>query len=468
MMPRRTLCEGWPAYALCLAVVLGGTWSFAALYPGHGLLRLPLLGLMLLFVLALRRLPVVPRPLPGGAWPRAVLAVVLLGLCLHEARTLLWATHAAHVTGRLRLDEGRTTLRAAQLLWRGENPYAVGALVDDTAFMDRLPLRIAAGIGPGLPRDQVEATLERYLATLDPATRRTLLPPAPPGHATPGDATPADATARREVAVLGYKYGPVPLLVTFLLEKLAGPASVPLSNGLACFALFAALGAILLRAGAGVAAAGAAVAELMLDPQCSWFFVFLTATDVWPLLFGFVGVWLALRGRHAGLGIAVALALCSKILPGALFLLLLPATRSWRAAAWCAGVTAVLLLPWLALDAYGFVHDVVLWATLMEPDSNSWVFDAPPWLVLAARAVLLVPLGWLAWRIAWRRERRLASAFALLNMLLIAGGSAMHNNYIPWFSTWTVLAIAEAVCLPQPLADIMARYGNGAAPRAQG
>ncbi len=462
MIPRWRLCEGWPAYVLCLAVVQGGTWLFAAFYGGYGLLRLLLLALMLLFVLALRRMRVAPQPLPGRAWLRVALAVLLLGLGLRDVRTLLGATHMAHVTDRLRLDEGRTTLRAAQLLWHGENPYAVGALVDDTAFMDRLPLRITAGVGPALPQDQVGATLERYLATLDSATRRTLLPSAPSGNATA-----TDATARREVALLGYKYGPVPLLLTFLLEPLAGPASVPLSNGLACFGLFAAVGAILLSARAGMAAAGAAVAELMLDPQCSYYFVFWTATDVWPLVFGFLGVWLGLNGWYAGLGIAVALALCSKILPGALFLLLLPVVRSWRAAAWCAAATAALVLPWLALDAYGFVHNVVLWGMLVEPYWNSWVFGAPPWLVPAARAVLLVPLGWLTWRIVWRRERHLASAFALLNMLLIAGGSQMHNNYIPWFSTWMVLAIAEAVCLPQPFASVMARYDHDLAPPAQ-
>jgi hypothetical protein len=242
----------------------------------------------------------------------------------------------------------------------------------------------------------------------------------------------------------------VPLLITAALEPLAGPATVPLSNGLACLALFGVLGAILLAAGAGAAAAGVAVAALMLDPHTGYFFIFLTATDVWPLLFGFLAVWFALRRKPAGLGIALALAVASKVVPGVLFLLLLPAARSWRAAAFCAAASAALLLPWLVLDARGFIDDVVLWAGLMGPDPNSWVFFAPPGLVLAARAALAVPVIWLAVRIAWRRERRLASGFALIAMLLIAGGAAMHNNYVPWFTTWTVLAIAEAVCLPRP------------------
>lgn len=443
--------------------MLGASWLFARFYWGYGRLRLGLLGLLLLGVLALWRLRLRPRRLPLPPWrsaPGAVLriglALALLGLGLAEVRTLRQATHAATVTGRLRLDEGRTTLRAAQLLWRGENPYAVGALVDDTAFLARLDRRRDAGVGPALPAGEVLPALQRYLADLDPATRQALLPPPGPG---------APATAAREVAVLGYKYGPLPLLLTAALAPLAGPAAVPLANGLASLALFALVGAILLEAGAGPAAAGLAAAALMLDAQCSFYFVFLTATDVWPLLFGFAGLWLALRGRHAGLGVAVALAVASKIMPGAVFLLLLPASGSWktgagRAAAWCAATLAVLLLPWLALDARGFVDNFLLWGTLMAPDSNSWVFDAPPRLVLAVRVALLAPLAWLAWRIARRREPRLAGAFALLNMLLIAGGSAMHNNYLPWFTTWTLLALAEALCLC-PLASRLAPHERG-------
>jgi hypothetical protein len=433
----------WAAYLLALAIPLGADKLFSLFYRGYGPIRLALLGLLALFVLLLWRISPRAWPLSGGILLRSALAVLLLAFALDNVRTLRWATHAAHVTGRLRLDEGRTTLRAAQLLWRGENPYATGALVDDTAFLDRLELRVAAGVGPELSPEQVQPALDRYLADLDPQTRTTLLPPAP---------VDANATARREVALLGYKYGPVPLLIVTALEKLAGTAAVPLSNGLACLGLFATVGAILLTLGAGVAASGVAVVGLMLDPSISYYFIFLTAADIWPLLFGFLALLLGLRGWHAGSGIALALALASKIVLGALFLLLLPAMRSGRVAVWCAGATSVLLLPWLVLDARGFVQDFMLWGALMAPYPDTWVFWAPPGLVLAARVALCLPLAWLAWRIVFRREQRLPGAFALINMLLIAGGSTMHNTYIIWSMIWVVLAIAEALCLPRLLA----------------
>jgi len=195
----------------------------------------------------------------------------------------------------------------------------------------------------------------------------------------------------------------------------------------------------------------------MLDPLIGFYFMFWTATDVWPLLFGFLAVLLAMRRHNAAAGLALALAVASKIMPGALFLLLLPMLRSWRALAAFAVAYAALVLPWLLLDARGFVTNVLLWGATMAPDTDSWVFGARPGIALAARAVLLLPLGFLAWRLIRRREMRVAGAFAAINILLLAGGNAFHNNYVPWFATWTVLAVAETFCLPEPLGRFFLR-----------
>jgi hypothetical protein len=133
---------------------------------------------------------------------------------------------------------------------------------------------------------------------------------------------------------------------------------------------------------------------------------------------------------------------------------MLRSRRAWTAfAAGC----AALLLPWLALDPRGFVTNVVLWGVTMAPDTDSWVFGAPQNLVLAARAVLLLPILLIAWRLARRRAVFLGSAFAALTILVLAGGNAFHNNYVPWFATWTVLAIAETFCLPEPLGRCIGR-----------
>jgi hypothetical protein len=441
MAPR--LPGGMLPYIICLALFEASLTLFDRFYWGFGLTRLGLLGLMLLFLAVLwRAAPAERTSLPGGILLRLALAVAVLATTLLAGRTIEQAAFSANRTNRIRLDEGRTTWIAARLLWQGDNPYAGGALVDDTSYLKRLPQRIAAGIGPDLPATAVEPTLEQYLAALDGPTRKKLLP-AP--------AADAPAAARREVFVLGYKYGPVPLLVTAAFGRMLGPAVVPLSTGLCCLGLYAVLALILYTAGAGVAGAGLGLLALMLDPLIGFYFMFWTATDVWPLVFGFFAVLLAMRRHDAAAGMALALAVASKIMPGALFLLLLPMLRSWRAlAAFLAGYAA-LALPWLWLDARGFVTNVLLWGAMMAPDTDSWVFGAPPGLVLAARAVLLVPLGLLAWRLIWRKQMRVGSAFAAINIFVLAGGNAFHNNYVPWFATWTVLALAETFCLPKPL-----------------
>jgi hypothetical protein len=506
------LPTGPVAYIACLVLLQVLVTSFWLGEAGNGVLKLGLLGLVLLFALVLRRSPapgglrpiVVPlgrvsAPLalvlitalltltgkltwghgpvlaglllltlaflvalwrfgarPGEDAARLLVAAIVALLAIQAVRTIENSAIAAVQTQRLRLDEGRTTLVAARLLWRGADPYASGALVDDTAFGARLQRRIAAGVGPTLPPDAVDAAVQRYLTGLEPQFRRALVPEPPPG---------ASAAATHEVAVLGYKYGPVPLLVTAVLEPGLGAAAVPVGNGLACLALFAVLALALYGAGAG---AGLALIALMTDSMLNQYFLFWTATDVWALLFGFSALLFALWRRNAALGVALALALGSKIVPAIFFLPLLVATRSKRAAVAFVVTSAALFLPWVVWDWWGFLNNVFLWPTMMAPVANAWVFYAPAWLVLPARAVLATAMLVLGLRIALLREKRLCSAMAIINVLVVAGASAFWNNYVTWFSTWMVLAIAEAFCLQVPMIDQIGPRrvrANGTAPR---
>jgi hypothetical protein len=426
--------------ACCLVAVTALLTLTGRLTWGHGLIQAALLLLTLGFLLALWRFGAKRGDLAG----RLVVAAIVALLAIQAARTIENSAAAAIQTQRLRLDEGRTTLVAARLLWQGENPYASGALVDDTAFGTRLQQRISVGLGPTMAPDAVEDAMQRYLTGLDPRIRRELVPEP---------ASDASVPARREVAVLGYKYGPVPLLVTALLEPGLGPASVPVGNGLACLALFVVLGLVLRKAGAGAIGMGLALIALMVDPMINQYFLYWTATDVWPLLFGFSALLFALWRLDAALGIALALAVASKIVPGILFLPLLLAMRSTRAAVAFAGAAAALFVPWLIWDTPGFVGNVLLWPTMMAPVANSWVFDAPAWLVTIARIVLASAMLLLGLRIGLLREKRLCSAMAIINVLVVAGASATWNNYVTWFSTWMVLAIAEVFCLQVPMID---------------
>jgi len=359
-------------------------------------------------------------------------------LGLNATRELAWAVDAAQRTNNLRLDEGRTTWRAARLLWRGENPYGIGVIVDDTGFERRLARRQGLGIGPAMPASAVGPALERYLSSLDPDQRIALLP----------DVSGAPLAVRWEAAVVGYKYGPVPLLITAALERRLGSMSVPLSNGLACLLLFGVVALIVRSAGADWLVAGAVVAASLLDPIMVWFFVQLTATDVWPLLFGFTAVLAVMWRWPTVAGIAVTLAVASKIMPGALFLLLLPIMRSWRALATCVVTGLVLVLPWIAWDPMGFICNFALWGLSMDPDVNSWVSSAPAWLVPIVRSILVMAILALSCMLALHRLARMCAGFAAITILVLAGGSAFHNNYVPWVTIWMMLAIVEALHIP--------------------
>lgn len=455
--PRRSMLRppgpAWLPALLLLSFV--AVVSLAGDFPwGHGVVRVGMAALVGAFALALWRAGRAARRLREGRVWQHLAAMVLVLLALQSVQTIVWAMAAATRTDRMRLDEGRTTWRAVQALRRGEDPYGSGVLIDSTAFRHRLAIREALGVGPHLPAAAVEPALQRYLARPDPRLRRLLLPRPAAG---------ASLAARREVALMGYKYGPPPLLVTAALAPLVGSAAVPLADGLACLGLFAAVGLALLAAGSGAGGAIVAVVALMLDPFISYFFLSYTATDVWPLAFGFAALACALRRNDIGFGAALALAASSKIMPGALFLLLLPVTRSWRAVRACAITSTALFLPFVLWDPWGLLNNFVLWGALMKPDTDSWVFGAPTDLVLAARIVLAAGLGWLGLRLVLRRERQVCVAFAVITLLLLGGGAAFHNNYVPWFSIWVVLAIAETWAIPGAIsARLLARPPAGA------
>ncbi len=77
-----------------------------------------------------------------------------------------------------------------------------------------------------------------------------------------------------------------------------------------------------------------ALAALLVDPHVLRDFLYLTASDVWPLLFGAAAVLAARKGAPVAMGVALELALVSNLVPSLLYLPLPAggASVSWRAA----------------------------------------------------------------------------------------------------------------------------------------
>jgi hypothetical protein len=426
-----------PAFACALLAAqlwLGLLWFF---YQGQGIVRGAILGAVLLglFVLRLR-----PRPASTAGQAGATALTVTLRSLLLVAVLLdltLMAVSGMHSlrTGKIPMDEGQTSWRAARLLWRGENPYGVGALTDLGAWQARAQERKAVGVSTRLAGAKVTAALAQYDATLDEGLRRQLLPvPANPAGAV-----------MRELLVCGYKYGPLILLVTALAAPFGIPALVLLLNGLACFALYAVHWRILSRiATPALSLAGAAMLALLLDRHITRNYIDRSATDVWALLFGSLAVLACISRRPLAMAAAIALAVASKSLPGLLFAPLLLKFRSPTPTLLFVGLTGAIYLPWLLWDPQGILYNVFLWPFLMARDYTSWEFFAPPAAALAVQGVGVCALAVLWLRYLLGRETRLFWTLAVSNLIVLLAAGFLRNGYVPWVSLWVVAAIVEA------------------------
>jgi hypothetical protein len=356
------------------------------------------------------------------------------------------------VTDEIRMDQGQSTLKAAQGLWHGENPYGEGALLDPYGYMARLKLRIAAGVGPRDVGPEVEPMLWRYWATHDPDLRARLLPPPPPG---------AGADARRETAILGYKYGPVPLLATALMAPALGPLAVTAANVVLTFALYGLVWLILRESALPLEFAALAMIAVLADHFPVWYYMHFSDSDVWPLAFCALAVLAVMRGWDAALGVALGMALACKLFPSALYLPLLVMARSWRASILCAAVALVLFVPFAVWDPRGFAGNFFLWTWFMAPDVTSWIGRVPPALAWAIRLGLASVVIVLYGRLVAGRDRTPFRDLALVNVAVVAAGTVIHNNYVPWFSIWAALAVAAAFARSASHEAAIANSGYG-------
>jgi hypothetical protein len=118
----------------------------------------------------------------------------------------------------------------------------------------------------------------------------------------------------------------------------------------------------------------------------------------------------------------------------------------------------MIYAPFAWWDGTGLAHDLLLWPMAMAPDDTSWVADAPSWAIAAARIALGAAMVWLALQWSTGREAR---TLAMLAILAAAAAPQFHNNYVPWFSVWMVLATAEAFAGPaQPASASAARLAR--------
>lgn len=341
----------------------------------------------------------------------AALALLALALGVEHVRF-------AAREGTVRLDIGQSAYRAALVLGAGENPYGEGMILDPATLVAR---------NPRVDR----TTLASYWRTMDPKLRLRLVPRGGP---------------RREAALVGYKYGPADLLTVAPFAWLLGPAGIPVANLVFYAGFLAALWALLGALGVTSAGRWLALVVTLADPNMLTSCLRESSSDVRALLPLALALLLRARGRPAAAGAAIAVSLAMKLAPAVAFLPLLVAwsRRAPRAAVAFLVTTAALFAPFAVWDAYGLVHNVLLWSFLRESAVTSWVHDAPPWLAIALRGALAAGGVWLAARLALSRTRAPLRDLALLCLALIAAASTSHNNYMSWVTWLAAAALATA------------------------
>ncbi len=419
------------AFALAGALALVAAASLALRYvdwgqgPARGLILFAMLIAMALIGAPVRAAVVGPR-------------LTLLANALIAAGAALWLATAAGViahsarTGAIPLDQGQTTYRAARMLLKGENPYGFGALVDFQAVFDRLPQREAAGIGPSVPRADLDAALAAYDRDLGAQARARILPPAP-----------ASGPAALEAQLLGYKYGALFPLLALPFAAMGLPAGIMALNALVAALTLAALYALMRERVGDPGLARLGLAALLWDNAILVNYVEKSATDIYALLFMALAALAVTRGRLHWGAIALAVGFGFKIFPSALAFPMLLIGGGWRPALTFAAVAGAIYLPFAIADPSGLTHNVFLWPAYLGSDSTSWLAFAPPLAARVVRALGLAAIAWVWMRYLSGREPSLFRTLAIVALLALVSSATFHNNYAPWATIWIVAALVE-------------------------
>lgn len=414
------------------AFLLNDLFSLAFRYLdwGKGLDRLLLLVVIAAFLIATRKIKItISLPRKFTYFIYAALGILFLGYI----GLIGYSVVSTAKTGVIRLDQGEATFRAAIELLRGHNPYAKGALLDQATYFYLLQKRVQLGVGPAVPPPQVQSVFDAYWRTLNPALRTLLLPAPPPNN-------PAAALQTR---ILGYRYGLVILAISTVLVPTFGPAAIPLENAILTLGLLAIMIWILRLRHLEKPVIALALLGVMLDVQIPWNFIYFTATDIWAIFFGFLAVGCLLNKKEPLAGIFFAASVCSKIFPGLIFAVVMLRFVSFRLLKYFFITLFILITPWLIWDTSGFLSNAILFPFYMPLDSTSWSAFVPFKLSIIMHILLLLCAVYLISKIIFSQEKRWFYLMSLLTITVAAAAGEFHNNYVPWFSIWTVLSMTD-------------------------
>lgn len=474
-----------------LEALLLGFQHFNQGYGRHRAIMVIGLGIGLLLLPAIWRF--IERFLPSEtrALNIAVALLIVAPFALFDGYRAVNAIAETARTQVVRIDQGQHTYRAAEALLQGISPYGRGVIIDPTTYNQRAGQRAAAGVGSdiiapramapratSLSEPEPGSMMEKFWRTLNPGLRVAV---PEPGSVFEGywrtfdsglrdrllpEPSPGNDIAEREYSLLGYKYGPVVLLIVTSLVPVLGPLAVPVTNIAACLGLLCVVALILRRTGASMVVTVLAVGAIAADYQFQWNYITLTSADIWALLFGCCALLALLVKAPIMLGVAISLAVGCKFFPGLLYVPLLFCLFRWRSVIAFAAGMAVIFLPWLIWDPMGLYFNFIAFSAYRPPDSTSWIAFANPQIASLARYALAALLAAVTIIVAMQKTMaRIPLLMAFMSMIVVLAATQFHNNYVPWFSIFIVLAVVDSWqrtlgrnADPAPVSNLRSRY----------
>ena len=342
---------------------------------------------------------------------------------------LLLHVRSGYLSARrdVRSEMGEIHYRAVKLLNRGVNPYAATTVLDSGSYESIIGFDSVQRCGDLSPSEG-RARLNRFWSSIDPGEMKALIP-----HLR---SSPDCAEARSWMSMVGLKYGPVMLLSYYPLVVVFGRPGIYLTH----IVLLLALAALLfwrqqsLEETSSVTLPALVPLAILMGPSLLRFLTLQHSdADLAPTLLAVLGLVLLERGHHRAGAVSLGLSVGAKLFPALLYLpLLLGAPR--KAWAWALGTMALAFGPFVAWDAEGLWHNLILFNFARYGDSTalSFYLSAPARnALLAVYVAVLLILVVQAHRRGWPSLRRLAYLLvAHLGLFLTA--KVFHNNYLVW------------------------------------
>lgn len=422
---------------------------------GHGPARVLLLVGLALLAWKATKLP--PREIGGGRPCRVgvlLLVLALAGMLIHltiAGRSI----HRSVTTQSIEQDQGQISYRASRyLVEQGVNPYGREIPLDTTELRIGLRDLVEPDIASRAVGD-IEASLESGTA---PSEVWKILPQT---YQDPVRAEAWKSLSSR----LGYKYGPLQLVLYTPAVALCGHAGIYAVHLLLYLGVVGTMLAILRRWWPKPGAPSAVALILIhFPPHIAHNTLDLSATDLLPVLCGLLALLCFLDRRERLTALFIGASIAAKLFPGALYLPLLLALRPrhwWPLFA----ILAVSYGPFFAWDPQGVVANLITFNFVRITDSTALVHFLSPPLALAVKGLAVALIGYGL----WRAVREDWTSRATLTYLLVAHAAAFaaagtfHNNYLIWATPLLGLFFATALFRPSVPTGFHREQPDGAA-----